>query len=545
MPSPLGLTTDGLNYTKKKAKYRYNKVDKKWEKNNNSAYEESLFNEGVNVAYFPQTYDENKRYNLEYEVSGVSNNPHSDDIYDIRTQSIIEWSRKQSMALRLDEKDFVYLKNLGVYPNNRLIICRKFGQGVGNDLSSVNIKPISTLISWVPPGEDFFSITFGEKWTEADKSFVDIFNKLGSEYKIGSGDKGGGESGLGTILSGGLGAVPLPGFTHVIQRKILYMLGLIDKEGSEIIPEGTPNLIKSAKIRQLPDNDSDSSGLNCNISIKVDIEYEQKFIGGLDPTKAFYDILGNIAQFGTQDAVFYLNGSAKNATKFKEWFDKLNNKPYDALLDVMNAFKDALIIQKESMDDVISDMSSENGFLSIFTGILKKYQIRIKGVVDSLVGTPSGPWHVTIGNPKRPLFTSGDMYCKDVTVTFGNILAFNDLPSTIKVSFTLENARPLGLGEIMSRFMMGQGRTYIPGPTFFTYVNSSSDYSPPQQDENTENNMNKSDNKMKVNSSEANVTPVDGVDNESITKNNETFSTGVDNESKLQENIDPDDVRYV
>jgi hypothetical protein len=41
----------------------------------------------------------------------------------------------------------------------------------------------------------------------------------------------------------------------------------------------------------------------------------------------------------------------------------------------------------------------------------------------------------------------------------GSQLAFNDLPSSIKVEFELKNARPLGLQEIMSKFNSGYLRT--------------------------------------------------------------------------------------
>jgi len=48
--------------------------------------------------------------------------------------------------------DFAYLKDVGVYPNNRIIICRRFDSAVGNDLTQVADEPISTIISWIPDG---------------------------------------------------------------------------------------------------------------------------------------------------------------------------------------------------------------------------------------------------------------------------------------------------------------------------------------------------------------------------------------------------------
>ena len=71
----------------------------------------------------------------------------------------------------------------------------------------------------------------------------------------------------------------------------------------------------------------------------------------------------------------------------------------------------------------------------------------------------STPWHVTIGNPLRPIFCSGDMYTTTVQLTMGSTLAFNDLPANIKIDFTLENARPWGLQEIMAKFNTGNVRS--------------------------------------------------------------------------------------
>ena len=59
------------------------------------------------------------------------------------------------------------------------------------------------------------------------------------------------------------------------------------------------------------------------------------------------------------------------------------------------------------------------------------------------------------------------MLTQDVTLTMGSQLAFNDLPSSIKVEFTLTNARNLGLQEIMSKFNSGYLRTVDVQKSFY------------------------------------------------------------------------------
>ena len=74
----------------------------------------------------------------------------------------------------------------------------------------------------------------------------------------------------------------------------------------------------------------------------------------------------------------------------------------------------------------------------------------------------------------------------DIKLTLGPTLAFNDLPSTIKVEFTLTNARPWGLQEILAKFNTGHLRTvniqkdYLeldnqqPGGVYFNELENSS-----------------------------------------------------------------------
>jgi hypothetical protein len=96
---------------------------------------------------------------------------------------------------------------------------------------------------------------------------------------------------------------------------------------------------------------------------------------------------------------------------------------------------------------------------SALSKTVNKYEEAVKGVVYALTGMASTPWHVTIGNPLRPIFCSGDMYTTTVQLTMGSTLAFNDLPANIKIDFTLENARPWGLQEIMAKFNTGNIRS--------------------------------------------------------------------------------------
>ena len=417
---------------------------------------------------------------------------HSDTMYDTSILSILKQLKGTKAELR--SADFAYLKNVGVFPNNRLMVARRFGgaaEGVAN-LMRNGSRAMAVMISWVPQGEDFFSIDFGEEWVEAEADFTSLLNDLGNDFMKGSG--------LGTKLGGGVGAVPLPGFTETLQRLMFEKLGVLSEGSSSFIPAGEPNLIKQAKRRKTVGYSEAGSGLKCGFQVKMICEYEQKFISGLDPTVVWLDIVQTALRFGTSPSTSYGLSGGIMAKIMAFVNDPLGTikRALSALSKAINDFKAAIknAISKflksiEPKPEGPPSPATPNGqvseeekkafkdtsdalwkkFNSLFVdavgkldkllrNIVGKYKVRIRGILAALSGAASGPWHVTIGNPMRPVFSSGDLIVSDtVKLSFGPTLAFNDLPSTIKVEFTLVPARPLGLQEIMGRFNSGHVRS--------------------------------------------------------------------------------------
>ena len=154
----------------------------------------------------------------------------------------------------------------------------------------------------------------------------------------------------------------------------------------------------------------------------------------------------------------------------KDGLKKVQEEITKAIEDTKKSFADA---QKESASKTEKEVADTkelsagskmvDDILALGDTVLKKaigkYKIEIQGIARALTGAPSTPWHITIGNPLRPVFCAGDMYMnQEVTLTLGPTLAFNDLPSSIKASFTLQNARAWGLQEIIAKFNTGSIR---------------------------------------------------------------------------------------
>lgn len=415
------------------------------------------------------------RYNIggdkpeKSEIFDNSSTIHSNDVYNTTIPNIVDKLKDTKAALKLT--DFAYLKDVGVFPNNRLMIARRFATPQLDNImynKGSERGSLVTLISWKPQGEDFLSISFGEKWEEAEATFKSILSEVGKDFKL-PGD-------LGETLSGGSNIIPLPGSTELLQRKFFASIGLLDPSQVDQIPEGNPNLIKEAKQRKLVKAGSPGSGLNCKVDIKMKCVWEQKYIQGVDPTLAWMDIVSMVGRFGTSISQNYgLSGNV--VKKVSEYLEN----PSQLITDTINGIKKAIDDIIKKVKDAINNIKNQpkevpdkktitenttgllNQFGEILSGLVndiistitKKYRERILGVLSSLSGMPSTPWHITLGNPLRPVFCSGDMLIGDVNLTFGPNLSFNDLPTTITAEFTLTNARPWGLQEILAKFNTG------------------------------------------------------------------------------------------
>lgn len=405
---------------------------------------------------------------------------HNNEVYDTSILNIIEkLSYSPKAALRM--QDFAYLKDLGVYPNNRLMIARRFTEPMkDNIMDKTGNKPLSVMISWKPENEDFLDFSFGEVWENAKADFTDVLNSLGGNFGI---------KGLGGGTGKGANILPLPGFTEVIQRELLQKLGILstpenDSFAESPLPSGNPNIIKMAKRRKTVGYGEADSGLKCDISIKMTVEYEQKFISGIDPTIAWMDIINNILIFGTSNSDNYgLSPGFKNRintwtskggvnalitdiiTVLKEVFNRASTQINSLITSLTSSSKKNEKTDKEKTDEDndISITSTIQGLTNVIISsierTIEKYKVELLGITHALSGLPSTPWHITIGNPLRPIFCSGDMFTDNVQIKMGPTLAFNDLPSNIRVDFTLKNARPLGMQEILAKFNTGYLRS--------------------------------------------------------------------------------------
>lgn len=415
------------------------------------------------------------------------------DMYNISTGSILEYT-EGFPSMQLKAADFAYLRDLGVYPNNRLIVCRRFPSPVENDLTAVNMSPMSSMVSWIPDSEDtFFSFSLGEEWSPNDtedplKDLTDIFNEIFTKttgidvQKQGSG-----------MLGGIIKKLPMGGLAEALETTVTnYLLGDRTTDGTNFkfdnLPKGNPNFMGKSAYRKM-------NSITSEISIDVKSTFEMKYINGIDPTIAYMDILQNILRFSSSQSVFYI--AQGGGDKIKDFFTKYRDGDWIGALTVI---ADAIVVamrrvldnigtfidevkntvsnavsgggesddteegeEEDSQRKQVEDKTSSiiNKFTSfIGSSSMANYRIKFSQILPAMTGESSAPWHVTIGNPKNPFFSSGDMIVSEAKVDLGNTLGFNDLPTKLTFSFTIKSARDLGIQEIFDKFNVGTSREY-------------------------------------------------------------------------------------
>ena len=406
--------------------------------------------------------DVNKAYRNE------KNNPYLD---------LIRFTNEPETAksLKLKSSDFAYLRDIGVMPLNRLMILRRFPEGVivPVDLNQLDVEPISVVIGWVKADTNLFDFHVGESW-ESDNTM--LHQRLREIIK----------SSFGTDI-GNFGIVPGWGVGFIFQ--ILNEMGLTSYN-KDRLPLGDPNLLREAISRP-----PEQFGLRSSFNFTFETVYEQKYIAGIDPTVSTFDIINNLLTMGTSDTRFMgkkgsdliedirkANESYNDSNAWLEVSSKIITKFIDALKSAGSIIrKDLAEIgglskpkdqTQETSDDTDTKSNDEDkvGFMenllntsiaqTIIASTIGKYQWPIRASISMLTGDPTTPWHLTIGNPYAPIISMNNIYASRVDIKGGNEMGHNDLPKILQVQVTLQQGRNLGKQEVFEMFGVNYKRRY-------------------------------------------------------------------------------------
>lgn len=252
----------------------------------------------------------------------------------------------------------------------------------------------------------------------------------------------------------------------------------------------------------------------------LNFSYKLRAYDNINPKSAFLDLLGNILTVTYRKGTFWGGKSeVLGAKPNKAGWQKYNNvlkglsdaggdlwknifhlegANTDGLLGALSQFGSSLldIVKGAEMDiggAASSAMQTAKDFLSgnitahevmgkvktsVQAGTQKAADLNLGQVMmgsiknklgrpalyafDSLLtGAKVGLWHVTIGNPKNPIATFGNLIMTNAKITHSGPLGFDDFPTDLHVSVTLKHAMSRDATEISKMYTKGQNGIYF------------------------------------------------------------------------------------
>jgi hypothetical protein len=453
--------------------YNYEKSNAQGKNRGNDSWVRSKFSPTSFINYRGQKWNRGtyKPYGVEkLNQNRNENESNIDDQHDTTVLSLIKWSNgyfggNGIPMMRFNAADFAYCKDLDKYPNNRLVVLRRFAGPIGNQLfGPFGPTPISTIVTWFPPEDGGggsklpFAISFNEIWEPFSKDIFTVLKETIQSLKLPVGD-----------------ITPNHPVFKTLQVSLMRKLGItpLDVEGYF----GNPNVISSTMARPVANGAGD--GLQSEINFTIESAYEFRYVNGVDPATIMLDIIGNICKMGTSDAVFQFTGafgsgvmSVVNRLMNGDIMSLINDIIQAVITAITTLIKDVINSIKEFATAIAAggDVGTAllNGFMTTFgklyfQGVLAEKKPQIMAAVAGATGQPVGAWHVMVGNPKKPIISCGNLVIQGVTLELGNELGFDDWPTTIYATFTLKSARALGSSDIESIYNAGQQRIYYTG----------------------------------------------------------------------------------
>lgn len=474
-------------------------------------YPKSIFNDFCSVNYSiiygnPPSlgHDEDmlQRHQARYSdfVSNIRNvNKDSEAFRKARLSPTIDtimkyYNQDDPFGLRsYNYSDFAFLKRLNQVPLNYLITLRRFPTPCGDGMIDLSCpcedvttrlgvwKTYGTIAKAVTfmtkdNGNDISSIldfSFGSKWSEQEADIQQMennttlksqtINRPGSVKNLiyaarrannPSCKDGGGIDWYDSVCG--------PLRQNFADRRIYQGDALVDKYGTSVL--GPVNCIDSVLVRE--------RGLTFEQGITLKFEYDLKSIDMMNPKAVALDLLANMFTLCGNYGQFW-GGATRWHSRPEELgspvgdIDKLRNGD---ILGFFTSVKDSFV---STVKNIFSG-SAEEVLEKVATVVAGGLADHLSDLMDNLSplgaaqvtkallrNTPTGNWHLVIGNPLDPIATIGNLCVENCEVHWGPILQGDDFPSSIEFDVNLKHGMNRDIGSIQSIFNVGKGRIYV------------------------------------------------------------------------------------
>lgn len=382
--------------------------------------------------------------------------------------------------------DFMYCKHLGKVSNNYMITLRRFPLPVADYIgasgitteqrigsSAKNAASIGCMVTWM-------GVSGNEMSNILKYSFKMPFKEETAEFQNAS-EKSADSSngilnGVAAMFDSTYRKQYMEGKAGTAANRAFEYLGIknlgeppyqsyAQQRDEKTKVWGPIDSIRSTYVRA-------DTGLDFKQSITLVFEYELRSYNGINAKQAMLDLISNILNvtyttgtfwgggfkgFGAhQNSIFENLNVFKANGGFTDFIDKLSQD----IDDVSDKFKSSL--QGKTAGDILKNALNQVGGM-LLSGVLNKLGRPQKAMYNALLSpAPIGFWHVTIGNPKKPIMSIGNMIITNVTMEHSGPLGLDDFPTGLKVTVELDRGKPRDLRDIEKLYMQGNDRIYSP-----------------------------------------------------------------------------------
>ena len=412
--------------------------------------------------------------------------------------NIISWASTESTLTSVGFQpysmtDFMFCKNYGKIPNNRLITLRRYPFPV-DDRLAVDGKnqpiPIAQAVTWWGGDTQNVLSNIGVmKWNLKWKTLPVTYQEVtGNEVLIsdllkvfnGAGDK---FKGLATqlgVLSTALSAsdANLQQITGLEGKMQAYLKKLYEPNGpfwNRVY--GPVNVIHQSTRRErgMQDGWETPFALNFHYSFRSFNGLSPKIVA-LDLISSFLNLTYNDAPFLGQLSRYFAKPGLKFEptvgeqignllTQFATSFSTSNSEQMFGLVEkLINTIKTATTQGIRIATEASKGNTQEAKEIGLKLAQAEAMTLLANAIPDfismrsALSDRPIGEWHLVVGNPLNPIMVMGDLVCSGCTMKFDEEMGPDDFPTGVTFTVSLQQGKPRDKVAIERMFNLGESK---------------------------------------------------------------------------------------
>lgn len=420
-------------------------------------------------------------------------------------------------AARYRTIDFMYCKDLGKVPNNRLLTLRRFAHPVGDNIFELtnpkynnngnydfsSFGDVGRLVAWFDTEdnklENIVNFNYQMSWRELKAKIEEQESKEDNNMGVLSGIIQSVNPHVNKAIEGAYGganSILMQLGSKVFGPKVLNGAN----QNTDVMRNYDNNKVYEPK-NTIQDTHIYEGKLTFQNDITLVFSYKLRAYDNINPKSAFLDLLGNILVVSYKKGKFWggdrkLIGTPQSTSQWKTVNAFIDNA-WERLGGMMQSLASGGLINfKELMASIAGaagqaaqgmvqgakEVAGQGG-----SGIVGKvfswlnqinkvtgFSHAIKGMLKNVLGRPAmyawqsllsgdnvGLWHLTVGNPKNPIVAMGNLILTDANIQQLGPLGLDDFPSEIKVTLKLKHGRSRDATEMSRMWTKGANTLYL------------------------------------------------------------------------------------